>query len=120
MDLRYSQADERFRAELRSWLAEAVPAYGPAPPVHDWLEAWAEHNGCDPTPSESQPFDNVSGESWTGCAGGASVVLYTLEGGGHIWPGAPAGMTSGASFPYMDATDVIWEFFASHSKAPEG
>ena len=31
MQLRYSESDEKFRAELRAWLAEAVPAYGPAP-----------------------------------------------------------------------------------------
>jgi alkylation response protein AidB-like acyl-CoA dehydrogenase len=36
MDLRYSDRDEKFRAELRSWLAEAVPAHGPPPPASDW------------------------------------------------------------------------------------
>jgi polyhydroxybutyrate depolymerase len=100
-----------------------IPYYGndtDSPPVHVWLEAWAQHNGCESTPSASQPFENVTQESWTGCAGGTGVALYTLEGGGHTWPGAPAGMSSGASFPYMDATDVILEFFASHPKASEG
>jgi len=36
LDLRYSEADEKFRSELRAWLAEAVPAHGEAPPRHDW------------------------------------------------------------------------------------
>ncbi|MBM4384916.1 MAG: acyl-CoA dehydrogenase family protein [Deltaproteobacteria bacterium] len=36
MDLRYSEADEKFRAELRGWLADAVPKHGPPPPRHDW------------------------------------------------------------------------------------
>ena len=36
MDLRYSESDEKFRAELRSWLAEAVPAHGPSPERADW------------------------------------------------------------------------------------
>ena len=36
MQLRYSEADEKFRAELRAWLAEAVPAHGDPPPGHDW------------------------------------------------------------------------------------
>lgn len=42
MDLRYSESDERFRKELRAWLAEAVPAHGAPPPVHDWpaRRAW--------------------------------------------------------------------------------
>ena len=36
MDLRYSDSDEKFRAELRAWLAQAVPAHGAPPPSHDW------------------------------------------------------------------------------------
>ncbi len=36
MDLRYSESDEKFRAEFRSWLEEAVPAHGDPPPAHDW------------------------------------------------------------------------------------
>ena len=36
MDLRYSEADENFRADLRAWLAQAVPAQGPPPASHDW------------------------------------------------------------------------------------
>ena len=36
MDLRYSESDERFRAELRAWLADAVPKHGTPPPSHDW------------------------------------------------------------------------------------
>ncbi len=36
MDLRYSESDEKFRGELRSWLAEAVPAHGDPPPRDDW------------------------------------------------------------------------------------
>lgn len=36
MDLRYTEAEEKFRSELRSWLAAEVPAHGPPPPSHDW------------------------------------------------------------------------------------
>ena len=36
MDLRYSESDEKFRAELRAWLCDAVPGHGAPPPVHDW------------------------------------------------------------------------------------
>lgn len=35
MDLRYTAAEEAFRADLRAWLADTVPAVGPAPPSHD-------------------------------------------------------------------------------------
>ena len=36
MDLRYSESDERFRAELRAWLAQAVPEHGEPPRGADW------------------------------------------------------------------------------------
>ena len=36
MDLRYSESDERFRAEVRAWLSDAVPKLPPKPGPHDW------------------------------------------------------------------------------------
>ena len=36
MDLRYSEAEEEFRAGLRAWLAEAVPNLPPKPSLDDW------------------------------------------------------------------------------------
>jgi alkylation response protein AidB-like acyl-CoA dehydrogenase len=36
VDLRYSESDERFRAEVRAWLADALPKVPPKPPLDDW------------------------------------------------------------------------------------
>ena len=36
MDLRYSDADEAFRTELRSWLAHSLPELSAAPARDDW------------------------------------------------------------------------------------
>jgi polyhydroxybutyrate depolymerase len=87
------------------------------PPVPVWAEAWAGHNGCGALPKESYLYESVRAETWGNCDGGAEVVLYTLEGGGHTWPGAPLALTRGTSFPNMNATDAIWEFFATHPRA---
>jgi polyhydroxybutyrate depolymerase len=50
---------------------------------------------------------------------GTEVVVYTIEGGGHTWPGAlqylPAFMIGKAS-KNLNATEVIWEFFQKHSR----
>ncbi len=45
MDLRYSPADEAFRKEVRAWLDDAVPAYGPPPPPGDWAVRRAYDTG---------------------------------------------------------------------------
>ena len=55
----------------------------------------------------------VKGIAYPGCAENASVVLYTIEDGGHSWPGGEplpewiVGLTSDR----IDATRVMWEFF---------
>ena len=36
MDLRYSEDEERFRAEVRGWLQEALPTLPPKPKPEDW------------------------------------------------------------------------------------
>jgi alkylation response protein AidB-like acyl-CoA dehydrogenase len=36
MDLRYSEEDETFRAQLSAWLAKEVSAHGAPPPASDW------------------------------------------------------------------------------------
>jgi alkylation response protein AidB-like acyl-CoA dehydrogenase len=42
MDLRYTESDEAFRTELRSWLDDAMPKIPPKPPLEDWpaRRAW--------------------------------------------------------------------------------
>jgi alkylation response protein AidB-like acyl-CoA dehydrogenase len=36
MDLRYTDAEEAFRQELRAWLDATVPTLGPRPDLNDW------------------------------------------------------------------------------------
>ena len=59
----------------------------------------------------------MTGTRWTRSEGAhADVVLYTVAGGGHTWPGGhplPAFIT-GPTTDDIDATRVIWEFFRKH------
>jgi hypothetical protein len=50
------------------------------------------------------------------CADAAAVVLYTLSGGGHSWPGGkpPPSWRVGATNTSIDATAEMWEFFVEH------
>lgn len=87
-----------------------VPYYGGGglPPIPDWIAAWAARNGCAPTPTITYSQGDVTGETWGDCTDDATVTLYTIAGGKHIWPGS-IGATQ-----FIDATDTIWEFFAAH------
>jgi alkylation response protein AidB-like acyl-CoA dehydrogenase len=71
VDLRLSEADERFRAELRAWLAEAVPAHGAPPERHDWSTRRAYD-----TSWQRKLFDaGYAGISWPKEYGGRGASL---------------------------------------------
>jgi polyhydroxybutyrate depolymerase len=62
---------------------------------------------------DSAVATDVTRREYTQCADRASVVLYTIRGGGHTWPGGMelpvwfVGRTTGS----IDATRLMWEFF---------
>jgi polyhydroxybutyrate depolymerase len=78
-------------------------------PVESTSQAWADHNGCDPTPVEEPVGDEVVRRSWTGCD--APTTLYIVEGGGHTWPGAIDVPGLGVVTRDIDATAIIWQTF---------
>jgi polyhydroxybutyrate depolymerase len=98
-----------------------IPYHGrgdEVPPVHLWLEAWAERNGCDPAPSVEQQYDTLKIETWENCDEDVVVMLDSRIGGDHIWPGSEAGTQREGFSSNINATDVIWEFFAAHPRPP--
>ena len=87
-------------------------------------ELWARVNGCPDSPTPEATIDSVRDgtrvlpERWWGCRGGRDVVLYTIEGGGHTWPGGPAvGRGVGRVSRELRATESIWAFFAAHPRS---
>ena len=92
----------------------------PFPNVPDWIAAYAEHNGCDATPAPLPGRGEVTGIRYTGCRAGADVVFYTIEGGGHAWPGGVPlpRFIVGQTSQDIDATAMMWEFFSRHTLAP--
>lgn len=63
------------------------PDARPLPPVRAFDSTWAVHNGCAPAPISTGLGPGVTRLAWTGCAGGADVVLHVVTSGGHQWPG---------------------------------
>jgi polyhydroxybutyrate depolymerase len=99
----------------------AVPYEGGGFSMFGWAAKWAELNGCASDAAITFNEGQVRGETWKNCDEDAEVVLYTIEGGGHFWPGSkmwteahtPAGYTKD-----IIASEVIWEFFEAHPMPP--
>jgi len=88
------------------------------PSVPAWTANWARRNRCGPSPVESPVAAQVSRVEYTGCADDAAVVLYTIRGGGHTWPGGKPlpKLITGPTSREVDATRRMWEFFLAHPR----
>jgi polyhydroxybutyrate depolymerase len=80
-------------------------------------------NGCTPPPAVMPEPDTakdgtrVRRSTYGGCREGREVVLYTIEGGGHTWPGGPpVGRLVGRVSRDLDATRTMLDFFDRHSQ----
>jgi len=86
------------------------------PPVSAAISFWTAHNHC-----ASAPVVDVRGtvkrEQYQGCAQQTDVVLYTIEGQGHAWPGGQRGWRFGdAPSRELSASEAMWAFFARHRR----
>ena len=92
------------------------PTRSPFPNVPKWTASWARRNQCGANPVESTVAAHVTRLEYTSCAESAAVVLYTIQGGGHAWPGGkplPAWWV-GPTSREIDATRLMWAFFREH------
>jgi polyhydroxybutyrate depolymerase len=88
------------------------------PAVQDWLAQWAERNQCTGDPVDTPVAATVHRLDYTNCPHNAEVVLYTVTGGGHQWPGGKQlpGWWVGRATNDISATRVMWDFFTRHPK----
>jgi polyhydroxybutyrate depolymerase len=86
------------------------------PAVRDFVANWARRNQCATSPVTSMVARDVARMEYPDCTEGATVVLYTLLGGGHSWPGGkpPPRWRVGATNTSIDATAALWAFFLDH------
>lgn len=87
------------------------------PAIEDWVADWGERNGCDAAPEDLPENGEVSGIQYVNCDEDAEVIFYTIDGGGHTWPGSEEPMPrliTGHTTQDIDASAVLWEFFEKH------
>ncbi len=80
-------------------------------------------NGCTAPPAVTAEPDTAKDgtrarrSAYAGCREGREAVLYTIEGGGHTWPGGPpVGRLVGRVSRDIDATRTMLDFFDRHSQ----
>jgi polyhydroxybutyrate depolymerase len=99
-----------------SWV---LPGQERFPSVPGFVANWAKRNGCGSAPVDLGLAADVTRHEYTQCAGNATVVLYTVEGGGHTWPGGKPLPEAwmGRTATSVDATELMWAFFWEHPLA---
>ncbi|MBW1711124.1 MAG: hypothetical protein JRG97_15750 [Deltaproteobacteria bacterium] len=90
------------------------------------VKFWLDRNQCQAKPQitrepdlDPQDGTRVSREAYGPCKEGTEVILYTIEGGGHTWPGGVQYLHErliGKVSRDIDADKVIWEFFKRHRR----
>ena len=91
-------------------------------PVAATIEAWVAANGCPAEgketalPDEADDGLTVSQTVYGPGKDQSEVILFSITGGGHTWPGRqlPLGRLLGKSTKDISANDLIWEFFEKH------
>jgi len=87
--------------------------------IHEWIRA----NGCPEKgvereiPNDGQDGTSVTRTIWGPGRSGSEVVLYTIHGGGHTWPGrTPLLPSLGMATAAVSANEIIWKFFVIHAR----
>ena len=81
----------------------------------DTVREWARYFGCSTSVTASARMIRQTG--WYGCRDNVTVVLLSISGLGHHWPGGNradevhlAGHAPGPYLGNVNATDIIWDF----------
>ncbi len=94
--------------------------------IPETVAAFARRNGCSEAGQTTHyaergesPGTSVTRFAPNTCPAGEDIVFYAINGGGHTWPGHPRPQQElGDVNMDMDAGEVIWDFFASHTLQP--
>jgi polyhydroxybutyrate depolymerase len=94
--------------------------------VKESIMFWVNRNKCLTTPVVTEEPDRdpkdgtrVLRREYTNGIGQTEVIVYSIDGGGHTWPGGVQYLPEwviGKTCMDIDADEVIWSFFKKHSR----
>ncbi len=89
--------------------------------VEQSVAAWRRADGCPDLPTVTELPDKtddgstVTRTTYPPGKDGAEVVLFTIKGGGHTWPGGNLNIGFlGTTNEDISANDLMWAFFQKH------
>ncbi len=88
-------------------------------PVEDSLKIFIDRNRCRRRIDEPELYGGrVHRTAWLDDGGDEAVVLYRIEGWGHVWPGPEftRTMPEGKGIEDFDAAGIVWSFFRRHRR----
>jgi polyhydroxybutyrate depolymerase len=86
------------------------------PSVSENILGWLQRNGINPKPVKKEKEGNSEITEYRG-EDGTEIVLVTIAGGGHTWPGGKRMLSAknvGALDVSFSANDMMWDFFQRH------
>jgi polyhydroxybutyrate depolymerase len=93
--------------------------------LREAVDFWRRVNHASELPSRTELPDrqtdgtHVRRELYRNADDDVEVVVYTIDGGGHTWPGGaqylPVSLV-GRTSANLDATETIWAFFSRHHR----
>jgi len=92
--------------------------YGKKPPIQEMIAGWVKLHGCQAEPRLVFNRDGARGVAYCRTRGTETVLLYTINGHGHHWPGGRSALPvrlAGNNTAKLKATVLIWDFFKARS-----
>lgn len=86
------------------------------PDVPKWVEMVGTNYGFNLEPAALPSISNATGVRYSGGSNDAEIVFYTINGGGHTWPGGGRmpRFIVGHTPTNINATRLMWDFFKNH------
>lgn len=82
--------------------------------VADTMASWRNHNKCSDVSEKIYDEGDAVCLRWGGCSQDADVLLCTITGGGHTWPGGVPIPFLGKTSGDISATKAMLDFFEAH------
>lgn len=118
--LHFHGTDDRF-LPFKGGIGEKSVAQVVFLPVEHSIQSWVKADGCpekpvvQDLPKKTDDGTTVQQKTYGPGKDRAEVVLLTINGGGHTWPGRdPVVRFLGKSTKNVSANDLMWEFFKRH------